>query len=100
MKWGSKISASADAINKLKEEKEEEEDALLDAKLILSVIYASDSPIDIFYYNFRELMCTQCCRIDDKAHLTKDLYDKIDPEDEKRLAGEYCAFFLQPSLPS
>ena len=69
-----------------------------EGKQIFIALYASSSSIDIFYNRFQELMCTQCCRINDVDQMDKPIYLKLLPEDEKRLAGQYCAFFLMPSF--
>lgn len=81
------------------DESSDEEDLKEAAKamsgtIVMAAIYCQTPPVDVFFSHFRDLMGTQCCRLSDTHNMTKEIYDKLDPEDEKRLAGEYCAFFL------
>ena len=66
--------------------------------IVLASIYCRDESVDRFFDNFKILMCTQCCRLDDRVHMTASLFNKLTPEDEERLAGKYCSFFLAPSF--
>lgn len=72
--------------------------AIIKGSEILAALYCQSAPIDIFYHHFQKLMCTQCCCLNDQVPMTSLLYETLDPNDEKRLAGEYCAFFLTPSF--
>ncbi len=65
---------------------------------ILQSIYSCESSLDDFFLNFRRLMCTQCCRLNDRVHMTSTLFERIPPEDDDRLAAEYCEFFLTLKL--
>ncbi len=67
--------------------------------MVLASVYCRDESVhDSFFADFKRLMCTQCCRLDDRVQLTQSLFDKLTPIDEERLAGEYCSFFLAPSF--
>ena len=65
---------------------------------ILQSIYSCESALDDFFLNFRRLMCTQCCRLNDRVHMTSTLFERIPTEDDDRLAVEYCEFFLTLKL--
>lgn len=65
---------------------------------MLMYIYARKESLDSFFLNFRRLMCTQCCRLNDRVHMTQALFEKIPAEDDDDLVSTYCEFFLTPRI--
>ncbi len=82
-----------------KKEKTEEKEEPITTSMILSLVYNQDSAlIDPFFRKFKQLICSQCCRLDNKMPLKSTIYDNFTYGDKDKLAGVYCAFFLPPSF--
>ena len=83
----------------LKEAKEKADNYIPAKKEVISFIYSQTTILlDSFFHKFKQLMCTPCCKLDDRMPLKASVYDSFSYEDKDRLAGEYCAFFLPPSF--
>jgi len=65
---------------------------------VLALLLSSDVDMVEMHEAFRKLICSQACKIEDKAEMTSTLFDEIDLDDIDLLMGEYLANFILSSV--
>lgn len=73
-------------------EKESEE---VSGEAIISVLYASDIDMVQLHSDFKRLVCSGVCKVEDVEPMTDHIYDQMDCSDTDRLLGEYLAVFIK-----